>query len=101
MNTIICVIHVLEGKNLLLSQIVYDIIQSRYKGLSETSLADSRSQSLSASMVEHALLFNLLVDHVNQGQLNTSDSILPPLELPMGLRKEERKVRATSEYYVR
>jgi ribosomal protein L19 len=94
MDTIVGAIHMLEGQNSVLSQIVYDIIQGRYRGISQTSLADSLSQSLSASMVEQARLFNLLVDHVNQGQLNTSDSILPPSKLPMDLRKEERKCRS-------
>jgi hypothetical protein len=45
MNTIIGVIHMLEGQNSVLSQIVYDIIQSRYGGRSQTSLADSLSHS--------------------------------------------------------
>jgi hypothetical protein len=94
MNTIIGAIHTLEGQNSVLSQIVYDIIQGRYRGLSQTSFANNLSQSLSASMVEQACLFNLLVDHINQGQLNTSDSILPPSKLPMDLRKEERKSRS-------
>jgi hypothetical protein len=42
-------------------------------------------------MVEQARLFSLSADQVNQGQLNTSDSILPPSKLPMDLRKEDRK----------
>jgi hypothetical protein len=67
MDTIVDVIQILEGQNLMLNQIVYDIIQGRYGGPSQTSLADSLSQSLSASMVEQARLFNLLVDHVTQG----------------------------------
>jgi hypothetical protein len=45
-------------------------------------------------MVEQARLFNLLVDHVNQDQLNTSNSVLPPSKLPMDLSKEERKSRS-------
>jgi hypothetical protein len=48
----------------VLNQIVYDIIQGRYGGPSQTSFADSLSQSLSASMLEQACLFNLLVEHV-------------------------------------
>jgi hypothetical protein len=80
----------LEGQNLVLNQMVYDIIQGRYGGPSQTSLADSLSQSLSASMVEQARLVNLLVEHVNQGQPQDSDSILPPSQLPMDLSKEER-----------
>jgi hypothetical protein len=42
-------------------------------------------------MVEQARLFNRLVDHIDQGQLNTSDSLLPPSKLPMDLSKEERE----------
>jgi hypothetical protein len=42
-------------------------------------------------MVKQVGLFSLLGDHVNQGQLNTSDFILPLSKLPMDLRKEERK----------
>jgi hypothetical protein len=88
----------LEEQNAVLSQVVHNIIQGRYHGLSQTSLADGLSQSLSTSMVEQAHLFNMLVDHINQGQLNTPNSLLPPLKLPMDLRKEERKSQATSEY---
>jgi hypothetical protein len=80
----------LEGQNSVLSEIVHDIIQGRYGGLSQTSLEDSLSESLSASMVEQARLFNLLVDHVNQDQFKTFNSILPPSQLPIDLRKEER-----------
>jgi hypothetical protein len=84
----------LEGQNSVLNQIVYDIIQGRYGESSQTSLADSLAQSLSASMVEQARFFNLLVDHVNQDQPQASDSILPPSQLPMDLRKEERTSRS-------
>jgi hypothetical protein len=93
-DTNVGAIHMLKGQNLVISQIVHDIIQGCYRGLSQTSLAVSLSQSLFVSMVEQACLFNLLVDHVNQDQLNTSDSILPPSKLPMDLRKEERKSRS-------
>jgi hypothetical protein len=99
MDTIVGAIHMLEGKNAVLSQIVYNVIQGRYGGLSQTSFADSLSQSLSASTVEQACLFNLLVDHVNQGQLNTSNSILPPSKLPMNLSKEERKGRSNKRVF--
>jgi hypothetical protein len=58
------------------------------------SLADSLSQSLSASMVEQARLFNLLMGHVNQDQPQASDSILPLSQLQMDLRKEERTGRS-------
>jgi hypothetical protein len=55
----------LEEPNAVLSQIVHNIIQGSYQGLSQTSLADGLSQSLSTSMVEQARLFNLLVDHID------------------------------------
>jgi hypothetical protein len=77
----------------MLNQMVCDIIQGRYGEPSQTSLADSLSQSLSASMVEQARLFNLLVEYVNQDQPQASDSILPLSQLPMDLRKEERASR--------
>jgi hypothetical protein len=94
----------LEAQNSVLNQIVYDIIQGRYGESSQTSLADSLSLSLSASMVEQARLFNLLMDHVNQDQPQASDSILPPSQLPMDLRKEEKtsqsNKRVLAEIYV-
>jgi type II secretory pathway component PulM len=67
-NAIVGAIQMLEGQNSVLNQIVHNIIQGRYGGPSQTSLADSLSQSLSASMVEQARLFNLFMDHVNQDQ---------------------------------
>jgi hypothetical protein len=42
-------------------------------------------------VVEQAHSWNLLVDHANQNQLSTSDSLLPPSKLPMDLTKEEGK----------
>jgi hypothetical protein len=61
-SAIIGATQLLEGQNSMLSQMVYDVIQGRYGEPSQTSLAGSLSQSLSASMVEQARLFNLLVD---------------------------------------
>jgi hypothetical protein len=92
-NAIAGATQLLEGQNSVLNQMVYDIIQGRYGEPSQTSLADSLSQSLSASMVEQARLFILLVDYVNQGQPQSSDSILPPSRLPMDHREEERADR--------
>jgi hypothetical protein len=46
-------------------------------------------------MVEQAHLFNFLVDHVNPDQLNNSDSMLPPSQLPMDLSKEERNSQSS------
>jgi hypothetical protein len=92
-NAIVGAIQRLEVQNSVLKQIVYDIIQGRYGEPSQTSLADNLSQSLYASMVEQAHMFNLLVGHVNQDQPQDSDSILPPSQLPMDLRKEERTSR--------
>jgi hypothetical protein len=77
----------------MLNQMVYDIIQGRYGGPSQTSLDDSLSQSLSASMVEQARLFKLLREHVNQDQPQASDAILPSSQLPLDLREEERASR--------
>jgi hypothetical protein len=92
-NAIVGATQVLEGQNSMLSQMVYDIIKGRYGEPSQTSLADSLSRSLSASMVEQAQLFNLLVEYVNQDQPQASDSILPVSQLPMDLRQEERANR--------
>jgi hypothetical protein len=93
-NAIVGATQLLEGQNSMLNQMVYDIIQGHYGEPSQTSLADSLSQSLSASMVEQARLFNLLVEYVNQDQSQASDSILPPSQLPMDLREEERASRS-------
>jgi hypothetical protein len=90
-DTIAGAINMLEEQNSVLSQIVHNIIQGRYQGLPQTSLIDGLSQFLPTSMVEQARLCKLLVDHINQGQLSTSDSLLPSSKLPMDLRKEEIK----------
>jgi hypothetical protein len=87
-NAIVDATELLEGQNSMLNQMVYNIIQGRYGEPSQTSLANSLSQSLTASMVEQARLFNLLVEYVNQDQAQVSDSILPPSRLPMNLRGE-------------
>jgi hypothetical protein len=79
---------------------VYDVIQGCYGKPSQNSLADSLSQSLSASMVEQARLFNLLVEYVNQDQPRFPDSILSPSRLPMDHREEEGQIEATNEYYL-
>jgi hypothetical protein len=42
----------LEEQNLVLSQIVYNILQDRYQRVSQTSFADGLSQPLFTSMVE-------------------------------------------------
>jgi hypothetical protein len=76
---------------------VYDIIQGRYGKPYQNSLADSLSQSLSASMVEQARLFNLLEEFVNQDQPQASDSILLPSRLPMDLRAEEKANRGNKQ----
>jgi hypothetical protein len=91
-NTIVGITQLLEGQNSVLNQMVHDIIQGRYGKPYQNSLADSLSQSLSASMVEQSRLFNLL-EYVNQDQLQASDSILPPSRLPMDLRAEEEAIR--------
>jgi hypothetical protein len=92
-NAIVGITQLLEGQNSMLNQIVYDVIQGRYGKPYHNSLADSLSQSLSASMVEQARLFDLLKEYINQDQPQASDSILPPSRLPMDLRAEERANR--------
>jgi hypothetical protein len=92
-NAIVGATQLLEGQNSVLNQMVYDIIQGHYGEPSQTSLVDSLSQSLSASMVEQARLFNMLEEYVNKDQPQVSDSILPPSRLPMDLREEERENR--------
>jgi hypothetical protein len=92
-NTIVGLTQLLEGQNSVLNQIVHDIIQGRYGKPYQNSLADSLSQSLSASMVEQARLFNLLEEYANQDQPQSSDSILPPSRLPMDLRAEKEAIR--------
>jgi hypothetical protein len=67
-NAIISTTQLLEGQNFMLNQMVCDILQGRYGEPSQTNLADTLSQSLSASMVEQDRLFNLLVEYVNQDQ---------------------------------
>jgi hypothetical protein len=54
-GTIVGGIHMLEEQNSVLSQIVSNIIQGRYQGLSQTSLADGLSHSLTMSMVEQVI----------------------------------------------
>jgi hypothetical protein len=92
-NAIVGATQLLEGQNSMLNQMVYDITQGRYGKPYQNSLADSLSQSLSASTVEQARLFNLLEEYVNRDQIQASDSILPPSRLPMDLRAEERANR--------
>jgi hypothetical protein len=67
-NAIVGATQLLEGQNSVLGQIVYDVIQGRYGKPYQNNLAACLSQSLSASMVEQARLFNLLEKYVNQDQ---------------------------------
>jgi hypothetical protein len=60
-NTIAGAIEMLEEQNSVLSQIVDNILQGRYKGISQTSLTDGLAQALFTSMIEQAHLCNLLV----------------------------------------
>jgi hypothetical protein len=89
-NAIVGATQLLEGQNSMLNQMVSDIIQGRYGKPYQNSLAESLSQSLSASMVEQARLFKLLEEYVNRDQPQASDSILPPSRLPMDLREDKR-----------
>jgi hypothetical protein len=89
-NAIVGATQLLEGQNSMLNQMVSDIIQGRYGKPYQNNLAVCLSQSLSASMVEQARLFNLLEEYVSQEQPQASDTILPPSRLPMDLRAEEK-----------
>jgi hypothetical protein len=93
-ETIAGAIEMLEEQNSVLSNIVDNVLQDRYQGLSQTSLTVGLSQALFMSVVEQARLCNLLVDHMKENQLNTSDSLLPPSKLPMDLTKEKGKNRS-------
>jgi hypothetical protein len=92
-NAIVGATQLLEGQNSMLNQMVSDIIQGHYGKPYQNKLAACLSQSLSASMVEQARLFNLLEEYVSQDQPQASDSILPPSQLPMDLRAEEDAIR--------
>jgi hypothetical protein len=88
---------ILVGQNLVLSQLVQNAIHNCYQGLSQTSLSDSLSQAISESIMEQVHLFNLLMNHEAQNQQNQNsnqqflDSLMPPSQLPMDLREEERR----------
>jgi hypothetical protein len=93
-------IKILEGQNLVLSQLVQNVIHNRYQGLSQTSLPDSLFQAISESIMEQVYLFNLLMNHEAQNQQNQDsnqqflDSLMPPSQLPMDLREEERRSKS-------
>jgi hypothetical protein len=68
---------ILEGQNLVLSQLVQNVIHNRYQGLSQTSLSDSLSQAISESIMEQVYLFNLLMNHeaqINKTKIPISNS---------------------------
>jgi hypothetical protein len=90
-DTIAGAIERLEEQNPVLSHIVGNILQDRYQELSQTSLTNGLSQALFTSVVEQAHLCNVLADHMKKSPLNTSDSLLPPSNLPMDLTNEEGK----------
>jgi hypothetical protein len=64
-DTIVGANEILEEQNAVLSQIVDNILQDCYQGISQSSLTDGLSQALFTSMVEQARLCNLLVDRMN------------------------------------
>jgi hypothetical protein len=101
LNAIVGATQLLEGQNSMLNQMVYDIIQGRYGKPSQNSLADSLSPSLSASMVEQARLFNLLVDYVNQDNPRPPTPYYHLLNYQWILERKRGKIEATNEYYRR
>jgi hypothetical protein len=84
LDSIVGAIEMLNAHNIVLDHIVHNVIHGIYLGLSQTSLADSLSQALSESMVDHARLFNMLMNHATQIQQSEDsnqhilESILPP-----------------------
>jgi hypothetical protein len=59
---------ILEGQNLVLSQLLQNVIHNRYQGLLQTILSDSLSQAISESIMEQVYLFNLLMNHEAKNQ---------------------------------
>jgi hypothetical protein len=99
-NAIVGATQLLEGQNSMRNHMVSDIIQGRYGKPYQNSLADNLSQSLSASMVEQARLFNLLEEYVN-----TSPKPPTPyyhlLDYHWILEQKRMQYEVTSEYYPR
>jgi hypothetical protein len=85
----------------VLSQMVYDVIQGRYGKPYQNSLADSLSQSLSASMVEQACLFNLLEQYVNQDQPKPPTQYYHLLDYQWILEQKRGQIETVNEYYLR
>jgi hypothetical protein len=93
---------ILEGKNLVLSQLVQNAIQDRYQGLSQTSLSDSLSQAISESIMEQVYLFNLLRImklKINRTKIPIHSYHHHNFLWIVGRKKEE--VRVTSEFCLR
>jgi hypothetical protein len=100
-NAIVGATQLLEGQNSMLNQMVSDIIQGRYGKPYQNSLADSLSQSLSASMVEQARLFNLLEEYVNQDQPKPPTQYYHLLDYQWILEQKKGQIEAVNEYYLR
>jgi hypothetical protein len=100
-NTIVGAAQLLEGQNSMLNQMVYDVIQGRYGKPYQNSLADSLYQSLSASMVEQARLFNLLEEYVNQDHSKPPTQYYHLLGYRWILGQKRGQIKAVNEYYLR
>jgi hypothetical protein len=85
----------------MLNQMVYDTIQGRYGKPYQKSLADSLSQSLSASMVEQARLFNLLEEYVIKTNPKPPTQYYHPLDYQWILEQKRGQTEATNEYYLK
>jgi type II secretory pathway component PulM len=96
-NAIVGATQLLEGQNSMLNQMVYDIIQGRYGKPSQNSLADSLSQSLSASMVEQARLFNLLESMLVKTNPRPPTQYYHLLDYQWILEKKRGQIEATNE----
>jgi hypothetical protein len=80
---------------------VYYVIQGRYGKPYQNSLLDSLSQSLSASMVEQACLFNLLEEYVDQDQPKPPTQYYHLLDYQWTLEQKRGQIKATNESYPR
>jgi hypothetical protein len=100
-SAIVGATQLLEGQNSMLNQMVFDIIQGCYGKPSQNGLADSLSQSVSASMAEQARLFNLLEEYVKKTHPRPPTQYYHLLDYQWILEQKIGKIETTNEYYPR
>jgi hypothetical protein len=98
-NTIVGATQLLEGKNSMLNQMVYDIIQGRYGKPYQNSLADSLSQSLSASMVEQVVCSICWKSMLIKTNPKPPTQYYHLLDYQWILEQKRRQTEATNESY--